>query len=301
MSLRHHLSKICIRLGALAALAAACLPASALAQPGRGRELAVITIPQFVATAVKFKALDETGADWPGDDEVLAVFADFNPVQERVTSVYWNVDSGETKRFRAEDRCIAPQPACDRGAHALHFGVALFERDEPPFPFGHFCPGSLGGTHGWYESGACTGDDLIGRFEISLSQADLVAALPNVGDTAEYTAKPRGGDDGSYEFTYRLTRLDNVERTIIIRDPTSTFPIQLQASVAAAAGGSSVTLTWSGATTPTVDIYRNGPVIATTANDGNYVEILPAGSYQYRVCDAGSTTACSIAVTVTVP
>lgn len=301
MSLHRHLSKICVRLTALAALAALCVLAPVQGQPGRGRgEVLVITIPQFVAHAVSIKALDETGVDWPGDDEVQAALADFNPIAELGPPVFWNFDSGETKKFAVADRCLAPQPSCDHGAHALHFAVALWERDDPPFPFAQWCNGHVAGNHDWYEGGFCSGDDLIGRKEITLSQAELVAALPNVGDSADYTVKPSGGD-GSYQFTYRITRLANVERSIIIRDPSSTFPIALQASVAAAAGGSSVTLTWSGATTPTVDIYRNGPVIATTANDGNYVEILPAGSYQYRVCNAGSTIACSIAVTVTVP
>ena len=273
----------------------------ALAQPGRDERVRVITIPKFVVTAVNFKALDETGVDWPGDDEVAAVLVDFNPVQERRTSVYWNVDSGETKTFAAADRCIAPQPACDRGAHALRFAVALWERDEAPWPFANFCYGSLTGGLELYEGGICSGDDLIGRSEISLSQAQLVAALPSVGDTADYTVAPGGGDDGSYEFTYRITRLANVRIPVIVGPGRPDPPISLQASVAASLGGSSVMLAWSGATTPTVDIYRNGPAVATTANDGNYVEILPTGTYQYRVCNAGSTSFCSIPVSVTVP
>lgn len=301
MPVRGRLSKVFASLAAIAALIAINVPGPALAQPGRDEPMRIITIPKFVVTAVNFKALDETGVDWPGDDEVAAVLVDFNPVQERHTSVYWNVDSGETKKFAAADRCIAPRPDCDRGAHALHFAVALWERDDAPWPFANFCYGSITGGLEHYEGGICSGDDLIGRAEISLSQAQLVAALPNVGDTADYTVKPSGGDDGSYEFTYRITRLANVRIPVIVGPGRPDPLISLQASVSAGGGGARVTLAWSGATTANVDIYRNGPAVATTPNDGNYVEALPAGTYQYRVCNTGSTTFCSAVASVTVP
>jgi hypothetical protein len=62
-----------------------------------------------------------------------------------------------------------------------------------------------------------------------------------------------------------------------------------------------VDLTWSPAGPGTVDIYRNGVVVATTANDGFYTDS-PGGhghaSYTYKVCNAGTQT-CSNQVTVT--
>jgi hypothetical protein len=60
-------------------------------------------------------------------------------------------------------------------------------------------------------------------------------------------------------------------------------------------------LAWSGATTATVDIYRDGVVIATPANSGKYTDNTGqkgGGSIAYRVCEAGSTTVCSATVTV---
>lgn len=50
-------------------------------------------------------------------------------------------------------------------------------------------------------------------------------------------------------------------------------------------------LGWSGATTSTVDVYRNGAVITTTANDGAHTDNIGtkgSGSYVYKVCEAGS-------------
>jgi PQQ enzyme-like repeat protein len=66
-------------------------------------------------------------------------------------------------------------------------------------------------------------------------------------------------------------------------------------------GQQTVDLTWSGATSNMVDIYRNNARIATTLNDGLYTD--PIGghghrSFTYQVCNAGSQT-CSNLATVT--
>jgi hypothetical protein len=48
-----------------------------------------------------------------------------------------------------------------------------------------------------------------------------------------------------------------------------------------------------------VDVFRNGTRITTTANDGAHTDqVSAAGSYTYRVCNAGTST-CSNDVTVT--
>jgi serine protease len=65
-------------------------------------------------------------------------------------------------------------------------------------------------------------------------------------------------------------------------------------------GVQTVDLTWSGATSTSVDIYRGSTKI-TTANDGAYTDDIGAkggGSYTYRVCEEGTTTTCSNEVTV---
>jgi subtilisin family serine protease len=60
-------------------------------------------------------------------------------------------------------------------------------------------------------------------------------------------------------------------------------------------------LTWSGATSSQVDIRRQGDVVTTTANTGDYTDrtnIRGGGSLTYQVCEAGTST-CSNSVTVT--
>ena len=77
-------------------------------------------------------------------------------------------------------------------------------------------------------------------------------------------------------------------------------------SAAPVAGGISVNVTgykvkgsqradvaWAGATSTSVDIYRDGTKIVTTANDGDYTDAIGKkgpGAYMYVVCEAGTTT-----------
>jgi subtilisin family serine protease len=59
-------------------------------------------------------------------------------------------------------------------------------------------------------------------------------------------------------------------------------------------------LTWSGATSTNVDVYRDGSQVVTTANDGAYTDGTlgkGGGSATYQVCEAGTAT-CSNAVAV---
>jgi hypothetical protein len=284
----------------VAALASVSIPGAAHAQPVGG-----IRTPQFVATAVKFKALHETHWNWLGSDEVFAVFYDFTGLGERKTPTFGDVDAGETRNFSPPDSCISLQPTCDRGANSLGFGVALVEEDKGLFPF---CHGALEPssppTSEDYErafdayTGTCPGDDLIGRAKVKLSQADLLAKLPHVGDSVDVPVIPTGGA-GRYEFTYRLTRLADRLNIPPIGPPVTLVPFVLQAAVAT--NPTRVALTWTGASTSTVDIYRDGALIVTTANDGAYDDPRPSGTYRYHLCNLGSATDCTPRVTVVVP
>ena len=84
--------------------------------------------------------------------------------------------------------------------------------------------------------------------------------------------------------------------------PTPTpGPITLSAAKRKVNGINTVRLTWSGATSTNVDVYRNGVVIVTTANDGSYTDSTGdtgRARYRYMVCEAGTQT-CSNQVTVT--
>ena len=58
-------------------------------------------------------------------------------------------------------------------------------------------------------------------------------------------------------------------------------------------------LTWSGATSTNVDVYRDGALRTTVSNTGSYTDHINkrgGGSYTYQVCEAGTST-CSDVVT----
>jgi subtilisin family serine protease len=74
--------------------------------------------------------------------------------------------------------------------------------------------------------------------------------------------------------------------------------ITAEVSGSRAKGKNKVTLTWADAVTTSVDVYRNGSLRTTTANDGFYTESFKTyGSFTYKVCDQG-TDNCSADVTV---
>src|SRR5438105_2516660 len=91
-----------------------------------------------------------------------------------------------------------------------------------------------------------------------------------------------------------------IQAPIANATPTPT-PITLSARKKKINGINSARLTWSGATSANVDVYRNDVLIATTPNDGQYSDSTGdtgQAQYVYRVCEAGTGT-CSNDVTVT--
>jgi hypothetical protein len=60
-----------------------------------------------------------------------------------------------------------------------------------------------------------------------------------------------------------------------------------------------VNLSWTKTSWRSVDVYRNGVRIGTTRNDGFTTDsVRRSGTYNYKVCAGGSTTACSNIATV---
>jgi hypothetical protein len=297
-----------VRAGAIAvaALAAAAIPQPAVAQPSAFRT------PQFKATAVSFKALHETHVNWLGSDEVYGKLYDLTGLRAAGTGLFGDVDAGETRTIAPEHSCLSLQPTCDRGSSSLAFGIILMEDDDWGIASpGDFCHGGLSDSStppptpeeferafDNFTGEDCSSDDFIGKAKVKLSRDELVAALPTVGASFDRTVRLTGGD-GTYEFTYRVTRLANAINIPPIGPPVSIVGITLEATVN---GSEQVILTWSGATTASVDIYRDGLKVITTANDGNHTTPPQApGTHQFRLCELNSTTVCSADVAVVVP
>jgi subtilisin family serine protease len=77
-------------------------------------------------------------------------------------------------------------------------------------------------------------------------------------------------------------------------------PFELSATGSRVKGFQQAELTWTGAGSAQVDVYRDGVLVATTANDGAHVDAIGVkgkGVYAYQVCEAGAAT-CSNPVAV---
>jgi subtilisin family serine protease len=80
-------------------------------------------------------------------------------------------------------------------------------------------------------------------------------------------------------------------------DPSA---ISLTGNASKAQGRWVADLSWSGATSVQVDIYREGSVLITTSNSGSYTDrtnFRGGGTLTYRVCETGTTT-CSNDITL---
>jgi hypothetical protein len=186
---------------------------------------------RYKIEALGFKARDESGIDWPwSSDEVMIRTDDAKgwTVSDKIGSV----DSGETHKLDSVRSCIvAVRPGivvlgktsvCNEvGEPApLWFTVEFWEKD--PGPFGGFCivPPPVTGFHAGPHCRRDSNDDFLGRARIDLTQQDLEAALPNVGDEYIETIvlNPCDYDETAcevtygpdYSFTYRVTRLPDV-------------------------------------------------------------------------------------------
>ncbi|GKW52038.1 hypothetical protein NCCP2140_10910 [Pseudoalteromonas sp. NCCP-2140] len=72
--------------------------------------------------------------------------------------------------------------------------------------------------------------------------------------------------------------------------------ISLSTSGYKSKGTKYIDLSWSGAATSTVDVYRNGSKVGSVANTNSYTDTITTkggGTYTYQVCEAQSTTVCS--------
>ncbi|MDP8970783.1 MAG: Ig-like domain-containing protein [Actinomycetota bacterium] len=111
--------------------------------------------------------------------------------------------------------------------------------------------------------------------------------------------------DGSHEVSATATdtagQTAMAAVTVTVNNDSSSVSFTLEATGYKVQGLQKADLTWSGTTADNVDVYRDGRLLTTTANDGAYTDSIDrrgAGSYTYKMCEAATTT-CSNEATVT--
>ena len=145
--------------------------------------------------------------------------------------------------------------------------------------------------------------------------ADLYVRFGDLPDTATYDCRPytsgnnetctfAAPQEGAYHVMVRgFSSFSGVD---LVGDyqgggtppPPADITLNLTTSTKRTTG--IVDLSWSGATSANVDIYRNGSLIKTTANDGAHRNRIrnASGNYVYKVCNEGSAD-CSSDMTAT--
>ena len=158
-------------------------------------------------------------------------------------------------------------------------------------------------------SKSCTG--LTCTFTDLSTDADgsIASRSWDFGDGGNSTAQnPSHTFGAAGTYTVSLTVTDNDGATgstsqavAVTNPPIPTIALNVTGSKVK--GTWTASLTWSGATTTLVDIYRNGAKIKAVTNDsstGGTTSDSGKGSATntYQVCEAGSTSACSSVLTV---
>lgn len=193
------------------------------------------TVPVFIIEAISFTAVDETGIDLLGSDEVYATWtSDSHPAY---SALFGDVDSGDTRYFHEYQRCMYPISASrvveafegdawqcrpEGGPGNVSFRVDMYESDAW---YGLGCGRSFDGVG----APECN-KDWIGGYSVSLTEEELVAMLPNPNQLVDRTVRlERGCADSAsdaesegapganlcspdlleadYDFQFRITRL----------------------------------------------------------------------------------------------
>lgn len=146
-------------------------------------------------------------------------------------------------------------------------------------------------------SGSSDSDGTIASYSWTFGDSNTAS-----GSTTSHTY----AGDGSYTVTLTVTddagATDSTSQTVTVQSAdTGGGDISLSANGYKNKGRWTTDLSWSGASSNNVDIYRDGAVLTTVSNSGSYTDATDfrgGGSLTYQVCEAGTST-CSDTVTVT--
>ena len=136
-------------------------------------------------------------------------------------------------------------------------------------------------------------------------QNQIDASRAALNDAAHFISSTQCGTPGPPNNVYGWGRVD-ILAAVTSATPTPTptptpGPITLSAVGRKVNGINTARLTWTGATSNQVDVFRNSVLITTTPNDGRYDDSTGdtgRARYTYKVCEA-STQTCSNNVRVT--
>lgn len=177
--------------------------------------------PKYVVRAVKFKCVDESGADFLGSDEPFWVFSARDPggrIHTTRSQEFKDVDSGEQRKFEAGNgqNVIWPRKGASSGdSGSIALSIQLWEADQgdhdaiardtqKAFELGGLAP-VIGD---WIrrvpgvvkdQIADFVGDDLMGSRTLLFPAARLARQLPRPGARMTQTLR-FGGNSGDLPF-----------------------------------------------------------------------------------------------------
>lgn len=178
--------------------------------------------PHFIVEALYYEAIDESGPNSPGSDEVFAIFESAG--QRVSTSQVEDVDTGDRIEFDAAQRCIGPAVdndgsqnaawTCDQGGRPgpVQFSINLYERD--PHYADIFRPQwciRTGNTDIGVAECFTRNTDVLFDADFSYETAEILAHLDPNCRCWQQTARYRESDwrgDMEYQVTFRIVRVD---------------------------------------------------------------------------------------------
>jgi PKD repeat protein len=129
--------------------------------------------------------------------------------------------------------------------------------------------------------------------ESSDSDGTIVSYNWSFGGTG-VTAVHTFGASGTYTVTLTVTDDDGKTASTSQNVPVTGDAANIVLEGTRYNGGRSVTLDWTGASGANVDVYVNGNLNNSTANDGSVsYSVNKRASYTFKICETGSTTTCS--------
>jgi hypothetical protein len=180
--------------------------------------------PRFKVEAVGFRAVDESGPNYPDSDIVFAVFE--SQQYSVTTRVFEDVDTGDARAFDPAESCIYPARDADGlrngawecsgdGADGpIAFAVGIYEID-PDFVGDYrqdFCaPPAAADVETAQRNCDTDHSDLLFRTAFSYQSADILARLDAACRCINETVRYRESNERGvveYHLTFRITRTD---------------------------------------------------------------------------------------------